>query len=188
MNDFDYLSVLISIVLGLGITNLLTGLAVLVRRRGALVLYWPLPVWIVTLFLIHVQTWWAMFGLREVRVWNFPAFLTVLMQPVLLFLMSALILPEAGDGSERVDLRAAYFRESRWFFVTLILGLCVSLSKDLVLTGKLPHPANLAAHLIFIAVAAVGAVSRNDLVHKVLAPLGLLFFSAYIAFLFTTLT
>jgi hypothetical protein len=56
MDDFSYLSVLISIVLGLGITNLLAGFAALVRNRGRVKIYWPMPMWMITLFLIHIQT------------------------------------------------------------------------------------------------------------------------------------
>ena len=188
MDDFNYLSVLVSIVLGLGITNLLTGLATLVRGRARIRLYWPMPVWIVTLFLIHVQTWWSMFGMRRIEGWNFGAFLVVLMQPVLLFVMTALIVPKFSEGEGVLDVRADYFRESRWFFAVLFLALTDSLSKDLVLHGGLPEAPNLAAHLAFMAVALIGMASKNDRVHKVLAPAALAFIVGYIALLFTTLS
>ena len=187
LSDFDYLSVLISIVLGLGITNLLGGLATLVRRRSRIAMYWPLPVWIVTLFLIHVQTWWAMFGLREIQHWSFEAFLVVLMQPVLLYLMSALILPESMDGETKIDLKETYFRERAWFFAAFLAVLFVSLSKDLVLSGHLPDWPNLGAHIIFILFALIGVTTRNDLVHKFLAPFGFLILCTYIGVLFTML-
>jgi hypothetical protein len=187
MDDFSYLSVLLSIVLGLGITNLLTGLAAMVRRRARVKMYWPMPVWMVTLFLIHVQTWWAMFGLRNVGRWSFAAFLVVLLQPVLLFLMAALIVPDLESTGETIDLRVAYFRETRWFFAAFILTLCVSLAKDLVLSGHLPEPRNLAAHGVFFASATVGFISKSDGVQKFLAPLGLAMLVSYIALLFTTL-
>jgi hypothetical protein len=188
MDDFSYLSVLVSIVLGLGITNLLTGLAVLIRRRTQIKIYWPAPVWIVTLFLIHVQTWWSMFGLKDVRVWNFGAFLVVLLQPVLLFIMTALITSASSRADGAFDPRAEYFRESRWFFAALILALCDSLLKNLVLYGRLPVMLNIAAHLVFIALAFVGIVWRNDKVHKILAPVALALLASYIALLFTTLS
>jgi hypothetical protein len=64
MDSFSYLSVLISIVLGLGAANLLTGLARIVQMRTRVTMYWPTIVWALTLLVIHVQTWWTMFGLR----------------------------------------------------------------------------------------------------------------------------
>ena len=67
MDDFTHLSVLISIVLGLGLTNLLMGLARVVQMRDRVKIYWPSLVWAVTLLLVHAQTWWTMFGLRTVH-------------------------------------------------------------------------------------------------------------------------
>jgi hypothetical protein len=188
MDDFSYLSVLISIVLGLGITNLLTGFAALVRDRGRVKIYWPMPVWMLTLFLIHVQTWWAMFGLRAIRGWNFGAFLIVLMQPVCLFVMTALIIPDSSRVAEVADTRAAFFRESRWFFAVLLLALCDSVAKNFVLYGNVPEAFNLAAHFIFSGVALVGLFLRRDKVHKILAPVGLVLIIGYIALLFTRLS
>ena len=65
MDRFSYLSVLISIILGLGITQLVTGLGRLIQARHRVRLYWPSVVWTGILLLIHVQTWWSMFGLRN---------------------------------------------------------------------------------------------------------------------------
>jgi hypothetical protein len=187
MGSFDYLSVLISIVLGLGLTNLLAGLAALVRQRGRLIGYWPLPTWMVTVFLIHVQTWWALFGLRDMQRWSFAAFLVVLLQPVALFVMTALIAPDLSSTG-KVDLRAGYFRETRWFFGALIFALLASLGKNLILTGAMPEGRNLGAHILFIVIALVGGISRNGRVHSILAPLGLGLLACYIGLLFTTLS
>jgi len=69
VDSFSYLSVLISIILGLGVAHLLSGFAELIKRRDSLKLWWPTPLWMITTFLIHVQTWWALFALRTVEHW-----------------------------------------------------------------------------------------------------------------------
>jgi hypothetical protein len=142
----------------------------------------------VTLFLIHIQTWWAMFDLRGIRGWNFGAFLIVLMQPVCLFIMSALIVPGQSRIAEVADTKAAYFQESRWFLAVLLLALCDNVAKNLVLYGSLPEPPNLAAHLIFFGVALIGLIWQRDKVHKILAPVGLALITSYIGLLFTKLS
>ena len=65
MDPFSYLSVLISIILGLGITQLVTGLGRLIQARARIKFYAPTIAWVGLLLIIHVQTWWAMFGLRS---------------------------------------------------------------------------------------------------------------------------
>ncbi|MGN6147102.1 MAG: hypothetical protein ACTHPD_01035, partial [Rhizomicrobium sp.] len=91
MTAFDYLSVLLSIVLGLSITQLLGGFAGMVRYRARTVFYWPLPLQMLALFLINVQSWWAMFGMRHLRDWTFFGFFIVLLQVTFTYLMSATI-------------------------------------------------------------------------------------------------
>lgn len=186
MDDFAHLSVLISIVLGLGLTNLLMGLARVVQMRRRVTIYWPTLMWAFTLLLVHVQTWWAMFGLRAVEVWTFQAFAVTLMQPVLLFFMSALALPDF-DRDEALDLRANYFAQTRWFFGILLALVLVSLLRSVLLTGHVQDPADFVFHLVFIAGAAGGAIFANETYHKILAPFSAGVYALYIALLFTAL-
>ncbi len=101
MDAFSYLSVLNSIVLGLGGPSLLAGVAAMVRARDRIKMYWPLPAQMALLFLIQVQLWWALFALRERGTWNFLAFLVVLMQPVLVYLATAFLVPDIPDGATK---------------------------------------------------------------------------------------
>ena len=59
MEAFGHLSVLISIILGLAITQLLQGLRGLVLERSRIRLYWIPIAWAAIVLLICVQAWWA---------------------------------------------------------------------------------------------------------------------------------
>jgi hypothetical protein len=186
MDAFSYLSVLLSIVLGLAVTQLLSGFAALVHARQRIAMYWPVPVQMAATLLITVQVWWAMFGLRDARHWTFAGFLVVLAQSIAVYLMAAFITPELGEDS-RIDMRDIYFRESRWFFGSILAALAISLAKNLLFTGHLQTGFDLAGHIVFAAVALTGLISRKDRVHRIIAPLSLLAYSLYIALLFVTL-
>jgi hypothetical protein len=182
VNAFDYLAVLLSIVLGLGITQVLAGFAGMVRARGRARMYWPVPLQMLAVFLIQVQVWWALFALRGMTHWTFAQYLVVLMQPVAVYMMAAFITPDfSGDGE--IDLRAAYFREARWFFGALAATTAVSLAKNLVIDGALPDATAMAGHIVFFAVAIAGMIWRGDRVHKAIALLSLALYAAYIALL-----
>jgi len=133
-----------------------------------------------------VQVWWAMFGLREARHWTFASFLVVFAQSVAVYLMAAFITPEIS-GDARVDLRETYFRESRWYFSSILAALAISLTKNLVLTGRLQTGLDLDGHVAFAAVALAGFISRSDTIHKLIAPLSLLLYGLYIGLLFVRL-
>lgn len=186
MDDFAHLSVLISIVLGLGLTNLLMGLARVIQMRARVTIYWPTLVWAFTLLLVHVQTWWSMFSLRTVETWTFQAFAVTLTQPILLFFLSALALPDF-DRDEALDLRANYFAQKRWFFGMLLALVFVSLLRNVLLKGRLQEQADFIFHLCFIVGGAGDFIFANENLHKLLALLSAVVYALYIALLFTAI-
>lgn len=186
MDEFSYLIVIVSIVLGLGITRLLTGLGALVEARDRVRFYWPVLAWVVILLLAHVQTWWAFFGLRDRPEWTFLAFLLVLLQPVLLYLLSVLVLPTLGSG-ERADLRVRYYEQARWFFGVFAVLLVASLLRDLALEGALPSPPNVAFHAVLLALAMLGAATQRARFHEMNAGATTGLVGLYIALLFSQL-
>lgn len=186
MDEFSYLSVLLSIILGLGITQILKGFRGILQSRKRVKLYWPALAWAGLLLLIYVQTWWAMFGLRFHHDWSFGAFAIVLLQTIVLYMMAGLVLPNFF-GDDIIDLRANYYAHHSWFFALAILVLCVSIGKEVVLTGALPERRNLAFHVAFIATAAIAAITRREWCHKAMVLVTTGLFCFYIAFLFSHL-
>lgn len=182
MSEFDYLSVLISIILGLGITQLLSGLGRVVEQRRRDDLYGPSLVWFVVLLLAHIQTWWSFFALRAHGGWDFAEFLLVLLQPIGLYLLSVLALPSAGAAP--VGLKGWYFANRRAFFLLLLGCLVGSLARDLLIAGHLPGALNLAFHLVLSAVALAAMLSARERLHAALAVLVAVLFAAYIYRLF----
>ena len=185
MDQFSYLSVLLSIILGLAITQILKGFRGIVLAREHVRMYWLPVAWAVLVLVIAVQSWWASFGLREIENWTFLSFSIVLLQNVLLYMAAALVLPDFFG--EDVDLRAHYFAHHRVFFGIFLLLLPVSLAKDVVLTGHVTDDANLTFHGCFIAIAATAVLTAREALHKLLPLLTGLLFLAYIALLFARL-
>jgi hypothetical protein len=185
MDAFSHLSVLLSIIVGLAIAQLLQGLGQLMQGRQRVRWYWPAAVWMATLLLIYVQSWWAMFGLRNVQVWTFGAFAVVLLQTVLEYLLAALLTP-TSFGSSEVDLRSHFFEQQRPFFAVLVLVLVVSLAKEFVL-GGVPAGANLGFHLAWMAIAVAAMATRRDWFQALAAVASLVGVVGYIALLFVRL-
>ena len=67
MTTFEYLAVLVSVIVGLGITQLLGGVARLITHRTEHKLYWVHLVWAATIFLSLVSFWWAQLWLNTVE-------------------------------------------------------------------------------------------------------------------------
>jgi hypothetical protein len=111
MDAFSYLSVLLSIIVGLGLTQLLTAAGRLIRHRDRVRVDWLPLLWAAVLLVVFVQVWWSMFGLRTYREWTFTGFLLILAQTCTLYMMAAVVLPEQVEGTT-VDLAAHYERRT----------------------------------------------------------------------------
>jgi hypothetical protein len=111
MNVFEFLVVVLAIVLGLGITELLGGVTRILR--GDLASSGLHLLWVVIIFQLQVQLAWGIWGLRTREAWRYPEFLLLLLGPVLLYMAAAVLFPSAG--SERADLHL--LRRRRSFFL-----------------------------------------------------------------------
>jgi hypothetical protein len=186
MDEFGYLSVILSIILGLSVTQLLQGLSQVINARDRVRIYWPALGWSLLLLVIDVQAWWAMFQYRNRHAWTFLQFAILLLETILLYLLAALSLPTAL-GEREVDLRANYFRHARWFFGAFIAVLLVSLLKSVIFDGSLPARFDLGFHLFWIAGAGVATVTRSDWFHKTLVCVSGVSLLVYIFTLFAEL-
>jgi len=64
MSLFEFLMVLVSIIIGLGLAEILTGIAKMIRARASIQPYWVHAVAVVVLFGALLQQWWEIWGLR----------------------------------------------------------------------------------------------------------------------------
>ena len=113
---------LISIVVGLGLTEMFGSLHRLIRNRERV--RWDiLPlIWVATLFLLVINYWWAVYlhldGSQQART---AAQLGLsLVAPILLFLATASVLPHF-EPDEEWDMRRHYDRQRKVFILTFAL-------------------------------------------------------------------
>lgn len=163
MTPFEHLAVLISIVLGLGLTHLLTTVQRLVQARGRVRLYWLPLVWVGLIFVGLIEWWWASFALRQHAVWNFFYFLFVLLSPVTLFLAASFVLPEVAPG-ESVDLRTHYYDSRRWFFAMTAAGPALDAVRRGLQAGSWTD-FGAVSNAVTVLLLAVLAVSRRPALH-----------------------
>ena len=155
MSQLEYLIALISIIVGLGFTDLAQSLRELVRPSRPVKWHWLPLLWTANIFLIALQFWWVSFNVLQSEIFGRAlAFLPYLLLFVGLYLACAFALPDLrwgpstpasspeSTGNDGLDLEAFYFSEGhrRWFFGTLIgvtfLAQIISLPLFLV-QGKL---------------------------------------------------
>jgi hypothetical protein len=186
MDSFSYLSVILSIVLGLAMAQVLLGFRNLILTRAQVKLYATTLIWAFIALIVPIQAWWADFAMRRFANWTFPALLVVMLQAISIYMMAALVLPDIS-GEKVVDLRQHFFAHRSWFFGASLASTVFSLWKTVALSGHLPSPADSGFEFTFGALAIAAAVIRSEWFHRFLAPAAALIFGVYIALLFARL-
>jgi len=154
---FRYLAVMISMVLGFGLTTLCGGIGNLVQIRRRVKLYWLHSLWVVLLLVLHVHLWWAFWSLRVVADWTYAGFLFVLIGPGALVIASHIIIPELL--AERIDVEKYYFDTSPLFFGILTIGaVWFMLLEPIIASQPLLVPVRF---LQAVAVVALGCCSAS---------------------------
>lgn len=115
MTPNEHLLVLFSIILGLGITKLLSSFHDLVHPETKARWHWLPAYWAWSTFSSMVFWWWIMFHFNKLELPNFFGIILVLLSPVLLYLMATSVLPDTAPGAT-IDLGAFYMANRRRFF------------------------------------------------------------------------
>ncbi len=182
MEAFGYVSVIISVVIGLGLSQILTGVVDLFKARKRVRFYWVHLLWVALTFVGHIFLWWTMWNMRSIGAWNFFSFLVLLLAPVLLYVAAAFLIPKVEAG-ERVDLREFFYENQRPFFgvnaaFTALMGV-----QNWVHTGRPSPPLVTSTLAVWFVLLCVSAFVKNARYHAAFALLmGLLFLAFIVLF------
>jgi hypothetical protein len=186
MSQFEYLSVLISIIVGLALTQLLSGAARLIQLRHRVPAHATTYCWMALMFLVNTQMWWAAFERRGAADWNFFSFLLYLLMPIIGFLLSYLLVPPLDDN-DTIDLSTNFAENRPWFFGLLALLPCVSMAEEAVRSGGLSANGDTAFRVVFATVALVASRVRSPRFQFWNALFALVLVCGYVAALFLRL-
>lgn len=169
MSSFEFLSVLISVVVGLGMANMLTGVGRILHRSQDTKVSATFVVWTLFVFFYLIIYWWTVvFGWQEWQNWNLLIFMFVLVYGILLFLLSVIMYPT--DMPESWDPHESFMRMRHWFFgvflvVVVVEGLDSHL-KDHIEEFSLPYFLMLG---LWFAGGILGWISNNRRMQTIIA-------------------
>lgn len=125
ISPFEYVSILISIILGLGITQILSSFSDLLYHHKKVKFYLPHSIWVAFVLFLHIQDWFITYELRGKTSWKLPELLFVLLYPITLFTAAKMLLP-TNDEEERFDMKVFYY--SQFSIIFSLIGLSIFFS------------------------------------------------------------
>jgi len=159
MTDFEFLSVLVSIVIGFGLTHLLGGLGHAYHFRRVSKMDAVHVAWTIAVFFVLVLNWWVFLLFRSFNTWSFPVFFTVILWTTSFYVLALALYPPRL--SKDVDYRELFEANRTWFLSTFTI-MCVL---DLIVTFMREQAIPDAVYIAFVGhyaiITAVGIGVRN---------------------------
>ena len=143
MDPFEFIMVLVSIIMGLGIATLLRGVVRSLRPDTTTTPGLVHAIWVVWVFVMHVGTWGGRWQIADRPVWTFWDLLSFLLVPLLLFVLAELAFPLGDAQTNLTD----YFHQirGRFFSVAVMLTIAISWGNISLFGNPLDHFVNLVA-------------------------------------------
>jgi hypothetical protein len=159
MSEFEFLSVLVSIVIGFGLTHLLGGLGHAYYFRRVSRMDGVHVAWSIAVFFVLVLNWWVFWLFREFSAWTFSVFFTVILWTASLYTLALALYPPRL--SKDVDYRELFEANRTWFLSTFTI-MCLL---DLVVTSLRDQGMPELFYMVYVGhyavITAVGVGVRN---------------------------
>ena len=168
MTQFQFVMVLLSLIVGLGVTDLLSNVARQLKDRESWKFSWLQSVLVVFVFVALLQQWWESWGLQSIEHWNFGSMLWMLAGPVGLYIAAHLLFPKAANNA---DLESHYFDNSRAFWlIAAAVVVVATLFRPISFGMPLLDFDNLVSIVLFGS-SVLLALIKNRIFHKIVTPL-----------------
>tara|TARA_R110002049_G_scaffold272614_1_gene450210 strand:- start:3638 stop:4213 length:576 start_codon:yes stop_codon:yes gene_type:complete len=166
MSIFEFVLVMASLILAIGITVLLRHVALIITNRRTIELDFVAISWMVFLFIIATSMWWSFWDYSNVN-WTYPLYMYLLMCPTLQFLAISMLV--STDTSKPGASLSATFKRVRLPFMILMAAFQVIVSWDGWVFGVEPFWNGLRAiQCTVILIFVIGALTSKQIVQKIL--------------------
>lgn len=152
MTTYEYITIFTSIILGLAIVNVLSGISAIIHRTVKTKFYWIHTLWVINIFVVILLLWWNNLILNELKELSFLHYLNLVAYSVVLHLMSSMLFPIKIQ--EEIDFKALFTKNKNTFYILGIVFVTVvfldALLEKIVTHSELrtPQMVNISIYLI----------------------------------------
>jgi len=184
LSQFEYVAVLISIIVGLALTQILRGVGRMVTTKNGPRPYWVHLAWTFYLFIFFTMFWWWEFQLSTVE-WSLTIYSVLIIYATLLFFISLVVQP--GELVGVASYKEYYYLNRHWLF-GLLLAITLWDFVDTYSKG-VAHISELGVTYLPVQIGTIiGCVfaiaTQSETYHKIFATMWILVSIANLAYLF----
>ncbi|MEJ6704344.1 MAG: hypothetical protein QNL15_09130 [Pseudomonadales bacterium] len=134
MTQFEFLMMIASVVVAVGMTEIVGGWGRLARADGEIKFDWLHLGWTIYILLLSVQYWIGMWSYRELRI-EYVGQIFFLVVPTLFLVLSAFAMSPDVVNRSQIDMRTYYLEKRRVVFLSLAVFSLAAWLADIVIVG-----------------------------------------------------
>ncbi len=182
MSPFEFITVFVSLIVGFALSHILRAASDLYEIRERVKPYWLNSLWVVTVIMWSIFTWWGLWMLSIDRIdWTYAQYWFLVMNVSSIYFFTTLVLPKATDDGT-IDLEKHYYSVHKAFFSIVAFSLFSSAVVNHSLFGE-PLIGPMTIMPSIVGCAAIGAAfTESKSYHK---GVGVFMFLMFIAFQLT---
>ena len=182
MSPFEFITVFVSLIVGFALSHILRAVSDLYEIRDRVKTYWLNSLWVVTVIMWSIFTWWGLWMLSIERIdWTYAQYWFLVMNVSSIYFFTTLVLPKATDDGT-IDLETHYYSVHKAFFSIVAFSLFSSAVVNHSLFGE-PLIGPMTIMPSIVGCAAIGAAfTESKSYHK---GVGVFMFLMFIAFQLT---
>ena len=185
MSPFEFITVFVSLIVGFALAHILRAVSDLYEIRERVKTYWLNSLWVTTVIMWSIFTWWGLWILSiELTEWTYAQYWILVINVSSIYFFTTLVLPKATDEGE-INLEKHYYSVHKAFFSVVAFSLFSSAIVNYSLFGQpLIGPMTIMPCIVGCA-AIVGVFTNSKSYHK---GIGIFMFIMFIAFQITDVT
>ena len=182
MSPFEFITVFVSLIVGFALSPILRAVSDLYEIRERVKPYWLNSLWVVTVIMWSIFTWWGLCMLSIDRIdLTYSKYWFLVMNVSSIYFFTTLVLPKATDDGT-IDLEKHYYSVHKAFFSIVAFSLFSSAVVNHSLFGE-PLIGPMTIMPSIVGCAAIGAAfTESKSYHK---GVGVFMFLMFIAFQLT---
>lgn len=168
MKPFEFVLIIISVIIGLALTEFAIGVSFMIQNYEAAHFYWPHFVLMLTGLIGCLNYWATVYKLRKVQIWSVVEIGIVFLTGLIYFVLTKIYFPT----SDRFDLDyEKYFHDNYKKIFILMVCFVMSYSFEALLIRKVRQLKKFTVQIAFIIILLSGIIADNKLYTSVLAVL-----------------
>ena len=182
MSPFEFVTVFLSLIIGFALAHILRAVSDLYEIRERVETYWLNSLWVITVAMWSIFTWWGLWMLSmDLTEWSYAQYWILVINISSIYFFTTLVLPKATDEGI-INLEKHYYSVHKAFFSVIAFSLFTSAIVNFSLFGK-PLIGPMTIMPCIVGFAAIGGIfTESRSYHK---GIGVFMFIMFIVFQLT---